>query len=80
MIFYGFYDRSGEMKCMAVNDSIIPSYWDKSCLEDIPMEKGLNPNDENTMNKFGKIELTGKDLEAIQYLGSSRPQTSSHSG
>ena len=54
---------------MEVNHSIIPSYWDKSRLEDIPMEKGLNPNEENTMNKFAKIELKGTDLEAIQYLG-----------
>jgi len=53
---------------MEVNHSIIPSYWDKSRLEDIPMEKGLNPNEENTMNKFAKIELKGTDLEAIQKL------------
>lgn len=32
------------------------------------MEKGLNPNEENTMNKFAKIELKGSDLEAIQKL------------
>lgn len=61
-------ERRAEMRCMAVNHSIIPSYWDKSRLEDIPMEKGLNPNEENTMNKFAKIELSGSDLEAIQKL------------
>ena len=63
------------MRCMAVNHSIIPSYWDKSRLEDIPMEKGLNPNEENTMNKFAKIELSGSDLEAIQYLGRETQQS-----
>ena len=61
--------RGVPARCMEVNHSIITSYWDKSRLEDIPMEKGLNPNEENTMNKFAKIELKGSDLEAIQYLG-----------
>lgn len=63
-----------DAKAMDLDDallSLIPSYWDKSCLKDIPMEKGLTPSDKTTMNKFAKIEICAgsKDFEAIQRLG-----------
>jgi len=62
-----------DAKAMDLDDallSLIPSYWDKSLLKDIPMEKGLTPSDKTTMNKFAKIEICGgsKDFEAIQNL------------
>ena len=47
---------------------MIPSYWDKARLEDIPMEKGLSPKEEGMMNKFAKIPLPIEDVREIQKL------------
>ena len=53
-------------KAMEVDDSMIPSYWDKSILEDIPMENGLSPSKAGTLNKFAKIQLADKEMVSIQ--------------
>ena len=67
-------ERRDQTKPMELDDtllSLIPGYWDKSCLKDIPMEKGLTPTDKTSMNKFAKIEIGegSKDFEAIQRPG-----------
>ena len=56
-------------KSMCVDDSMIPSHWDKARLEDIPMGKGLSPKHEGMMNKFAKIPLPAEDVREIQCLG-----------
>ena len=38
-------------------------------MEDIEMLKGLAPEEENVLNKFGKVELTESELASIQHLG-----------
>ena len=46
-------------------------------MEDIAMLKGLAPEEENVLNKFGKVELTESELASIQHLGS-RLSVASH--
>lgn len=55
---------------MEVHASLIPEYWDKSILEDIEMGNGLSPTEEGTLNKFAKIPLNEKEIDAIQCPGS----------
>ena len=54
-----------------------PGYWDMEVMEDIAMLKGLAPEEENVLNKFGKVELTESELASIQHLGS-RLSVASH--
>ncbi|CAK9045407.1 unnamed protein product [Durusdinium trenchii] len=62
--------REGPLKAtnMEVHASLIPEYWDKSILEDIEMGNGLSPTEEGTLNKFAKIPLNEKEIDAIQKL------------
>ncbi|CAE7435861.1 CTDSPL2 [Symbiodinium sp. CCMP2592] len=55
-------ERGPAAKPMTVNAELIPGYWDMEVMEDIAMLKGLAPEEENVLNKFGKVELTESEL------------------
>ena len=61
-------ERREVARALEVVDSMIPSYWDKTILEDIPMENGLSPSKGGTLNKFAKIQLADTQMVSIQKL------------
>lgn len=61
-------DRGPAAKPMTVNPELVPGYWDMEVMEDIEMLKGLAPEEENVLNKFGKVELTESELASIQQI------------
>ncbi|CAJ1399876.1 unnamed protein product [Effrenium voratum] len=57
-----------KMESMKVDKTLIPRHWDETIMGDIHMEKGLSPTADNVMNRFGKIQLSEKEVTAIQQI------------